>query len=169
MMLFLLLLPLISLSSVVRDDVSTTEKNAFSFQTVCKKMVSHESPLIEAVNGTELDCMGKKIQVAAFCDKEMAHDPYYIRAYINSASKEVVCHSGKKVVFKYQCVRLKDRKLCDSKPDISCAEIKEKLAKRLDLVHSSVTKNEKGIKELNCYFESLPLKERSQNSKNSFK
>jgi hypothetical protein len=35
--------------------------------------------------------------------------------------------------------------------------MKLKLAKRLDIVHASITKNEKGIKELNCYFESLPL------------
>ena len=38
-------------------------------------------------------------------------------------------------------------------------KMKEKLAKRLDMVHSSITKNDKGIKELNCYFESLPLKD----------
>lgn len=122
-------------------------------------MVSHESPLIEAVSGTELDCMGKKIDVANFCDKEMAADPYYIRAYVDRESKEVVCHSGKKVLFKYQCVKLKDHRLCDSAAKVSCEMMKQKIAKRLDIVHSSITKNEKGIKELNCYFESLPLKE----------
>lgn len=122
-------------------------------------MVSHESPLIDVVSGTELDCMGKKVEVSRFCEKAMAQDPYYLRAYVDKESKEVVCHSGKKVLFKYQCVKLADRKLCDSDAKVSCEEMKKKLAKSLDIVHASVTKNEKGIKELNCYFESLPLKE----------
>lgn len=122
-------------------------------------MVPHESPLIEVVSGTELDCMGKKIDVAAFCDKAMVADPYYLRAYVDKDSKEVVCHSGKKVLFKYQCVKLADRKLCETSAKVSCEQMKQKLAKRLDIVHSSVTKNAKGIKELNCYFESLPLNE----------
>ena len=159
MIFAILLLPLFAFSNVIQDDVSTTDKFRFSFKTVCQKMVTHESPLIEIVSGTVIDCMGKKIDVGNFCDKEMAADPYYLRAYVDRESKEVVCHSGKKVLFKYQCVKLSDRILCDSKALASCQQMKQKLAKRLDLVHASIIKNEKGIKELNCYFESLPLKE----------
>lgn len=160
-MILFLLIPFLSFANVIQDDVATTDKFNFSFKTVCSKMVSHESPLIEVVSGTELDCMGKKISVSSFCEKEMVQDPYYLRAYVDKVHKEVVCHSGKKVLFKYQCVKLKDRSLCEAQAKNSCAQIKEKLAKSLDIVHSSVTKNEKGIKELNCYFESLPLKENS--------
>jgi hypothetical protein len=159
MILTLLLFPLLSFATVVQDDVSTTEKNPFSFKTVCQKMVTHESPLIEVVSGSELDCMGKKVDVGVFCDKEMAADPYYLRAYMDKVKKEVICHSGKKVLFKFQCVKMFDRHLCEDEAKKSCAFIKQKLAKRLDLVHASQTKTEKGIKELNCYFESLPLKE----------
>lgn len=159
MVYLLLLLSSLAFSNVVQDDVSTTDKIRFSFSVVCQKMVKHESPLIEVVSGTEIDCMGKKVHVGDFCDKEMAADPYYLRAYVDRETKEVVCHSGKKVIFKFQCVKLKDRKMCGSSAKASCQQIKMKLAKRLDTVHSSFTKNEKGIKELNCYFESLPLKE----------
>jgi hypothetical protein len=159
MIFAILFLPLFAFSNVIQDDVSTTDKFRFSFKTVCQKMVTHETPLIEIVSGTVLDCMGKKVDVGNFCDKELAADPYYLRAYVDRESKEVVCHSGKKVLFKYQCVKLSDRVLCDSKAQASCQQMKQKLAKRLDLVHASIIKNEKGIKELNCYFESLPLKE----------
>jgi hypothetical protein len=159
MVFAIFLFPLLVFSHVIQDDVSTTDKLRFPFKTVCQKMVTHESPLIEIVSGTELDCMGKKVDVGQFCDKETAADPYYLRAYIDRDQKEVVCHSGKKVLFKYQCVKLKDRRLCESSAKVSCEQMKAKLAKRLDIVHSSITKNEKGIKELNCYFESLPLKE----------
>lgn len=155
-----LFLPLFSFAHVIKDDVATTEKVRFSFPAVCSKMVSHETPLIEVTSGTELDCMGKKIAIGDFCEKAMAADPYYLRAYIDRAAKEVVCQSGKKVIFKYLCVKLSDRKLCGQEAKKSCFEIQQKLAKRLDMVHFSFTKNEKGIKQLNCYFESLPLSEK---------
>lgn len=159
MILIFMLFPFLVFATVIQDDVSTTDKIPFSFKTVCQKMVTHESPLIEVVSGTELDCMGKKVDVGVFCDKEMAADPYYLRGYVDKLKKEVICHSGKKVLFKFQCVKIADRHLCEAEAKKSCAYIKQKLAKRLDLVHASQTKNEKGIKELNCYFESLPLKE----------
>lgn len=160
MFLILLLISLSAHSHIILDDVATTAKTPFSYQTVCRKMVNHESPLIEAVSGTQLDCMGKKIEVRDFCHKEMAHDPYYIRAYINEEDKQVICHSGKKVLFKYLCVKLADKRLCSQDARKSCLAIREKLAKRLDLIHSSIIKNEKGIKQLSCFFDSLPLGER---------
>ena len=95
-MYLIILFPFISFAHIVQDDVSLTEKSRFSFKTVCSEMVSHETPLIDAVSGTELDCMGKKIQVGQFCEKKMAADPYYLRAYLDRESKEPVCVSGKK-------------------------------------------------------------------------
>ena len=120
-------------------------------------MVTHEAPLIDIVNGTELDCMGKKVNVGDFCYREMAADPYYLRAFIDKDTKEVECVSGKKVLFKFLCVKLSDKKFCSQSAKESCGVIQQKLARRLDMVHSSFTKNEKGIKQLNCFFESLPL------------
>jgi hypothetical protein len=152
-MIFLLFIPLFTFAHVIQDDVTITSRERFSFKTVCSKMVTHESPLIEYVSGTEIDCMGKKVKASDFCDKTMAHDPYYLRAHVDEVSKEVVCQSGKKVLFKYLCVKLTDKELCGKEANQSCKVIREKLAKRLENVHASFTKNEKGIKQLNCYFE----------------
>ncbi len=157
MLFFFFLLPLISFSHVVHDAISASDKQVFSFATVCQKMVTHETPLIEALSGSEIDCMGKKILVSAFCEKELAQDPYYLRAYVNKEKREVVCQSGKKVLFKYLCVKLSDKELCAKDPKSACLVIQNKLAKRLDMVHFSFTENEKKLKQLNCYFESLPL------------
>lgn len=159
MVFFYLLLPLFVNAHVIQDDVATTSRSNFSFKSVCEKLVTHESPLIEVVSGTELDCMGKKVSVGMFCEKELASDPYYLRGYVNKEKKEVICVSGKKVLFKYLCVKLSDKKLCTGEAKKSCTFIHNKLAKRLDMVHSSFTQNEKGIKQLNCFFESLPLSE----------
>jgi hypothetical protein len=160
MIFTLLLFPLLSFANILQDDVAVTEKVRHSFKAVCTKMVTHEAPLIEIASGTELDCMGKKVKVGAFCEKESVADPYYLRAYIDKETNEVVCVSGKKVLFKYQCVKLSDKVLCSQEARLSCKFIQEKLAKRLDLVHFSFIKNEKGIKQLNCFFESLPLNEK---------
>lgn len=161
MIFALALFPFISFAHIVQDDVAITEKNRHTFKAVCSKMVTHEAPLIEVVSGTELDCMGKKVNVGSFCEKVSAADPYYLRAYVDKETSEVVCVSGKKVLFKYQCVKVSDKALCSQEAKTSCKFIQEKLAKRLDLVHSSFVKNEKGIKQLNCFFESLPLNEKS--------
>jgi hypothetical protein len=157
-LLFFLLLNS-AFAGVLKDEVLVTTRQRFAWASVCQKLVSHESPLIDAASGTELDCMGKKVSVSEFCEKELAQDPYYLRAFVEEATKEVVCLSGKRVVFKYQCVRRSDEELCGPKPQEACQQLKLKLARRLDLVHSSHTRSEKGVKELNCYFESLPLKE----------
>ncbi len=155
-----LLIPLLSFAHIVQDDVKVTERSRHSFKTVCNKLVTHDSPLIDVVSGTELSCMGKKVSVGTFCEKELVTDPYYLRAYVDKESSEVVCVSGKKVLFKYLCVKISDKVLCSQDAKVSCEFIQSKLAKRLDMVHSSFVKNEKGIKQLNCFFESLPLAEK---------
>ncbi len=120
-----------------------------------------DSPLIDIVSGTKIDCMGKKVDVGEFCDKELATDPYYLRAFIDKEKNEVVCVSGKKVLFKYLCVKLTDKAMCSQDAKLSCSYIQNKLARRLDMVHWSFVKNERGIKQLNCFFESLPFKEKN--------
>lgn len=150
-------MPVLAFAHIIQDDVSVTGKERFSFKTVCSKMVTHESPLIEYVSGNEIDCMGKKVKVADFCEKQLATDPYYLRGFADESSKEIVCQSGKKVLFKYLCVKLTDKELCGSEAKKSCEVIRMKLARRLENIHASVTKNDKGIKQLNCYFESPPL------------
>jgi hypothetical protein len=160
MVFAILLLPLISFAHIIQDDVAVVEKSRHSFKSACSKMGYVDSPLIEIVSGSKLDCMGRKIDVGDFCYKELAADPYYLRGYIDKNANEVVCVSGKKVLFKYLCVKLGDKALCSQKAEASCAFIQKKLARRLDLVHSSFVDNEKGIKQLNCFFESLPLKEK---------
>lgn len=159
-MILFLLVPLIAFANVVQDDVAILEKTRHSFKTVCIKMGFPDSPLIEPATGTKLDCMGRKVEVADFCDKEHAKDPYFIRGLIDQTKHEVVCVSGKKVIFKYQCVKMSDRALCSQDAKFACGYIQKKLARRLDIVHSSFVNNEKGIKQLNCFFESLPAAEK---------
>lgn len=157
----LLLIPFLAFAHIVQDDVSVTEKSRHSLKQVCTKMGFVDSPLIDIVSGTQIDCMGRKVEAGTFCEKEMATDPYYLRAYIDKEKNEVVCVSGKKVLFKYQCVKLSDKAMCSGEAKVACEFIQKKLARRLDMVHASFIRTEKGIKQLNCFFESLPLKEKN--------
>jgi hypothetical protein len=162
MFFIFLFFSLVSYAHIIQDDVAVLEKSRHSLKYVCSKSGHPDSPLIEIESGTKLDCMGKKVEVGDFCDKELAADPYYLRASIDKDKQEVVCVTGKKVLFKYLCVKLSDKALCSQEAKFACSYIKQKLARRLDLVHFSFVKNEKGIKQLNCFFESLPLSERKE-------
>jgi len=150
----LLLIPFLAFGHIIQDDVSVSDKSRHSLKQVCTKMGHVEAPLIDVVSGTQIDCMGKKVDVGEFCDKELAADPYYLRAYIDREKNEVVCVSGKKVLFKYLCVKLSDKAMCSQEAKVSCAYIQKKLAKRLEMIHASFVNNEKGIKQLNCFFDS---------------
>jgi hypothetical protein len=140
-------------AGIILDDVSSLNKQSFSWRHVCSKMVSHESPLIDKISAQELDCMGKKVSASQFCDRAISDDPYYIRAYVKDSPQEVTCVSARKVMIKYQCVKMQEHSWCRSKASESCAKMQQTLARRLPLIHASVTKNDRGIKELNCYFE----------------
>jgi hypothetical protein len=153
MIFALLFFPLISFSHIIQDDVSSVERARFSFKYACSKMGFADSPLIDH-QANQLDCMSRKFEVSDFCGKELAADPYYIRAYIDGEKQEVVCVSGKKVIFRYQCVKLSDRAMCSAEPKKACTHIHKKLAFRLSLIHSSFVTTEKGIKQLNCFFDS---------------
>ncbi|MFY7994066.1 MAG: hypothetical protein ACOVP4_12280 [Bacteriovoracaceae bacterium] len=135
------------------DQISDTKKINYTFSEVCKKSVSHETPLIEFVSPKEIDCMGKKIQVLHFCDKELAADPYFLRGIAEEATRQVICISGKRLIFKYVCAKKSDSVFCDV-ASLGCLEVKNQLATRLYAIRATITKNEKGQKELNCYFDS---------------
>ena len=145
----------LSFSHIIQDDVSIIEKKHFTFKYVCNKSFPTDSPLIEVLGGTQLDCMSRKLNVSDFCDKELMSDPYYLRAYIDKNKNEVICLTGKRVIFKYVCAKLADRKLCSPTSKKACLKIQEKLARRLDVIHASFTKNEKTVKQLNCIFGSI--------------
>jgi hypothetical protein len=161
MVFAILFFPVLAFSHIIQDDVTVLERTRHSLKSVCSKSGYPDSPLVDVVSGTTIDCMGRKVEVGDFCDRELAGDPYYLRALVNADRQEVVCVSGKKVLFRYLCVQLTDRALCSRPAGDACAQIKRKLARRLDVVHAAFVNNEKGIKQLNCFYEALPANEKA--------
>lgn len=134
-----------SFAKIIKDDHYSVGSKKYSWKEVCKKLVHRDSPLIEKVNISTLDCMGTKVSVFKFCDEVEGGNPYLSRAIVGK--NVVICHSAKRVIIKWECEGKKD-KYCKDK-DIGCFLFKEKLARRLKLAHGSLVDN----KYLNCYYD----------------
>lgn len=131
---------------VITDDHYKIKETIYSWQDVCRKLTKRTSPLIEYKSISQLDCMGDIVDVIKFCDEQEITNPYLTRALVKK-DKTIRCVSGKRVVIKWECEGKEDKYCKD--PDIGCFLFKEKLARRLKLIHQSVTDK----KHLNCYFD----------------
>ena len=137
-----------SQAKIIKDEKSVTGRSVFTYEEVCAQLTKRKSPLIDFKSINSLSCMGEIKEVAPFCDLKEAANPYYIRALVKESEKKVECLSAKKVIIKYACEGNKDKLCLDS--EIGCFLLREKLAKRLQTTHDSLTEDKKF---LNCYFE----------------
>lgn len=135
---------------LLKDDHLSSGHRSYSWKEVCRTMAATPAPLIEKKGLTKLDCMGKTVRVSSFCEKKEASNPFYTRAVVISYDQTVRCYSGKKVTVKWECDSQNDF-FCKDK-EIGCFHFKEKLASRLELVHSSIIDEKNNKKTLNCHF-----------------
>jgi hypothetical protein len=150
---FFFILSFSSFSNVLMDEVLTIQKKEFSIKLACEKTFNNDFPLVTIKSGTVIDCMGTELEAGTFCDKEMIKDPYYLRGYVDRNQKKIICQTGERVIFKYQCVKLTDKEICNHHPKVACENFQKKLAKKLDLIHFSQMKNHHGIPQVNCIYE----------------
>ncbi len=137
----------ISQAKVIKDDHFTKDERFYSWEKACLFLTKRESPLIEYHSVNKLDCMGKVVDVGPFCDEREAANPYLSRAIVDKKKKQIICKSASRVILKWQCEGKNDKYCQDI--DIGCFLLKEMLARRLKLVHKSLTDG----KYLNCYFD----------------
>ena len=135
-----------STAKLVKDEHYVIKENLYTWKQVCLDLTKRPSPLIEYKTVSKLDCMGEVLDVIAFCDKKEAANPYFTRAVVDKEKEAVKCQSAKRVIIKWQCEGKQDRYCKDV--EIGCFLFKEKLARRLKIVHQSLTDE----KVLNCYF-----------------
>jgi hypothetical protein len=147
LMACLFFIPILGFSKILKDEVMSFGVEEFSYNSVCKKMLGKDLPLIEYKNANTLDCMGTEVKVGSFCDKEMPETPYLIRGFIDSEKSKIICKKGKKVVLKATCTG--DYKCIDT--ELDCYKLGQIYAIRLHLDHHS-SFIEKKQKIINCYF-----------------
>lgn len=132
-------------AQIIKDDNYITHTNRFNLKEVCHFLTKRESPLIDIQSATQLSCMGKIVNVGKFCEHKESMNDFYSRAIVDKKNKQVLCLSSSRVTVKYKCQKEND-KFCSSSEE-GCFYFKEKLAKKLSLVHHSLQS-----KRLNCYF-----------------
>jgi hypothetical protein len=134
-------------AKIIKDEHYITSSYKYSWKEACRFLTKRDSPLIAYKSVDSLDCMGKTVKVISFCDDKQVTNPYFTRAIVSNAKKQVICQSAKRVILKWECEGKEDKYCVD--PEVGCFLFKERLARRLKLVHHSITDK----KYLNCYFE----------------
>lgn len=135
-------------TKILKDDHYTSGRNTYSWKNACSFLTKRSSPLIEYHSADMLDCMGEKKKVMPFCEEKEITNPYLTRAIVDRKNKTIQCVSGKRVILKWKCEGENDKYCKDQ--EVGCFLFKEKLAKKLKLIHHSLT-DSKTV--LNCYFD----------------
>lgn len=104
--------------------------------------------LIQTLDLSQLDCLGKKISVTDFCLKQKDLQQNLIRAYADAKKETVVCETADRVILSYQC---EQGDLYCAKSEEGCSRLGPVLAKKLSLYHHSLIEREEK-KQLSCYF-----------------
>lgn len=146
-----IIIPSFAFAGIVKNEVYLQSEKKFSFKEVCHKMVGKNTPLIEKISQSLIDCMGKKISARKFCEETFKDNPYFARGFVEKNSKLVNCQLATKVLVKYQCKK-KDDNYCEES-DLGCEGLKTYLAVNLKTTYHSFLTNPTGEKFLSCYFE----------------
>jgi hypothetical protein len=121
----------------------------YDYHTVCSSELKVPVPLVEEDGSLRLNCMGKAVWVKNFCEKKTKTDPYWIRSYVDTEKKKVICESSRRVYISYGCEK-NDGQCLSS--EIGCSFLQDSFAKRLELEQSLLSYTVRGKKILKCYF-----------------
>tara|TARA_R110000868_G_scaffold164359_20_gene396964 strand:+ start:3902 stop:4378 length:477 start_codon:yes stop_codon:yes gene_type:complete len=136
-------------AAVLKNEVGGLKRKAFSLKEACEKFGLKDNLLVEAVGSTKLDCMGREVEVAAFCEKIESNDAL-LRGFVSKSKSQVYCEYGTSVSLSLSCD--KDHYHYCQKAETGCKQLRSIFAKKLDLMHSSLTGTPK---VLNCHY-SIP-------------
>jgi|GEM_PF-567465 len=144
----------LSFAEVLKFDVSGYKRELYSYKLVCEKMGLKHLLMIDVIDPSNLDCMGKKVSIKKFCLQEVGESKF-LRGYINTKLSEVVCEKGNKAFLSIGCDK-RDKRYCKAPMD-GCMKLGKFFAHSHKLSHHSFV--EKDVDNvLNCYFDFPELK-----------
>lgn len=81
---------------------------SFELQTICKEMGHKENLIVEAKNSNQIDCMGRIVEIADFCEKKFPLEKdgqklFLTKASIGMATKRGYCERGEAVLLRLNC------------------------------------------------------------------
>lgn len=133
-------------AAVLKNEVGGLKRKAFTLKETCEGLGLKDNLLVEAIGTTQVDCMGRNIEVATFCDKIESRDAL-LRGFVSKSKSQVYCEYGTSVSLSLSCD--KDHYVYCQSAKTGCEQLKSVFAKSLELMHSSLTGTPK---VLNCHF-----------------
>ncbi len=142
-----------SWAGLTKFEVHGSNKFEFTLKEACSSLGERFQFLVDKKSTTEIDCTGTTLNLSSFCETKMKGEEGYMRGYWDDIKKSVICQRGRKVVVSFSCAK-NEQSLCEDS-EISCHQLKLKLAKTLKLHHAAIIGDDYLInqqKSLECVF-----------------
>lgn len=133
--------------AVLKNDVGVQKRKSFSIKEACEKSGLKDNLLVDVINSTTLDCMGRELSIRSFCQKVDGGGWQLLRGFASKSKSQVYCEYGETVSLSLSCDE-EHYNYCQN-PKKGCDELREVFAMTLNLMHSSLTGRPKN---LNCYY-----------------
>ena len=148
----LLFFSLTNNAEVLKYDITGYKRTLHTYKDVCEKFGHKELLIIDVTNPIELDCMGYKVSIKDFCQKDELppNGVSLLRGYVNQRMSEVVCEYGKSAFLSLSCDK-KTGHYCKT-AETGCSRLNDIYAYNHQLFEASVVEK-KGQKVLSCLYE----------------
>jgi len=148
--LIFLSLPILAHAEFTKYEVTGHKSQSFTLKEACSLMGREHSILTERISDLSFDCMGKETLAIDVCKKKLNNPATLIRGFVDGSSSQITCQTASRAIMTVICDE-RDKEYC-SDSAAGCSTLKRKFAYNLETVHQSITENENGSSQLNCYF-----------------
>lgn len=113
---------------------------SFDLKTICEEMGHKENLLVEAKNSNQIDCMGRVVEIADFCEKKYPLEKdgqklFLTKASIGMATKRGYCERGEAVLLRLNCES--DHKSFCTSAKSGCEKLGKVFARQLPAIEST--------------------------------
>ncbi len=145
--LLIFLLTQVGHTAVLKNEVGVQKRKSFSLKEACEKSGLRDNLLVEVVNSSTIDCMGREVSIRSFCQKVDSDGWQLLRGFASKSKSQIYCEYGETVSLSLSCDE--DHYQYCQNAQKGCDELREVFAMTLNLMHSSLTGRPKN---LNCYY-----------------
>ena len=130
----------------MKVDIAGKKRYYTEYKKVCEKLGIKHSLIVEPIDTHTMDCMSRHVNIKKFCmsQKGIFKSPF-LRGYINTKMKEVVCEAGTAMKLSMKCNKYPQ--YCKTKPIESCKKLKSLYAEDLESKYATKLDG-----EIHCYY-----------------
>ncbi len=145
--IFLFLFIQIANAAVLKNEVGVQKRKSFGLKAACEQFGFKDNLLVDVINPTTIDCMGRELSIRSFCQKVDGGGWQLLRGFASKSKSQIYCEYGETVSLSLSCDE--DHFQYCQNAHKGCDELREVFAMTLNLMHSSLTGTPKN---LNCYY-----------------